>query len=97
MVVLYTLACYYATTLNYQQVRFSANSGRFAHDFALFRRHTHYFGGLVQGAGGGLPPAQTPGVGAACPLIRAQPAPAKPGLPQASPAAGRRRRPGLRP
>lgn len=54
MVVLYTLVCYYATMLNYQQVRFFANSGRFAHDFALFRRNTHYFGWLVQGVG---PPA----------------------------------------
>ena len=54
MVVLYTLVYYYATTLNYQQVLFFANSGLFAHDFALFRMHTHYFGGLVQGAG---PPA----------------------------------------
>lgn len=93
MVVLYTLVRYYATMLNYQQVRFFANSGWFAHDFALFRMHTHYFGGLVQGAGrpqgvpatperpagGGLPPAQAPVWGAACPLIRAQPAPAEPG------------------
>lgn len=85
--------------------------------------HTHYFGGLVQGAGPpagqvasgdlggcaagsgyagtpcgrGFAPCTDPRVGAACPLIRAQPAPAEPGLPQAKPAAGRRRRPGLRP